>query len=298
MATEASELPLNAIRAFVMIAREGSVTRAAEALGITQSSVSRYLSVLEEYLGEELIKRQGRNTELTDFGRLFASTVSEPLDVIAFTARRMRKRGPSGKNRIIVSSSLPTFAYTMLIPRLQEFTAEAGGAVVDVMISLSQPTSSDGFDVLLTRDLALTEPSDHWDIYQEHLVCVGAPGNIAGMGMEAIRSLPVLTIMSRPDILPAWLKAHGLTVDDINAGARYAHHYLALPALATGKCLLVAPEIVVGGLVREGMLKVVAGSRVPSGMQYSAFAVDRSEAPELARAFCRWLVRLCRAEAV
>lgn len=48
--------------------------------------------------------------------------------------------------------------------------------------------------------------------------------------------------------------------------------------------------------VPGGLLKVVPNSHVPSGMQYHAFAFDRSETPELVRAFCRWLVRLCRKE--
>ncbi|RWD42786.1 LysR family transcriptional regulator [Mesorhizobium sp.] len=298
MGSEVGDVPLNAIRAFSMIARERSVTKAAEALGTTQSSVSRYLAVLEDYLGADLIKRQGRNTELTDFGRLFANTVAEPLDHISFTARRMRRKERQEINRIVVNSSLPTFAYTLLIPNLQEFSNETGGAVVDVMSSLSLPSSTEGFDVLLTRDLALVEPSDHWEIYHEHLVCVSSPRHIGEKGMTAIKSLPILTITSRPDILPTWLKAHGLSSDDIKPGARYDHHYLALPAVTTGKCLLVAPEIIVSGLVRNGLLKVVPGSRAPSGMQYRAYAVDRSDNPELARAFCRWLMRLCRKEAL
>lgn len=298
MGTEVGDVPLNAIRAFAMIARERSVTKAAEALGTTQSSVSRYLAVLEEYLGADLIKRQGRYTELTDFGRLFANSVAEPLDHISFTARRMRRRERQEINRIVVNSSLPTFAYTLLIPHLQEFSSEMGGAVVDVMSSLSLPSSTDGFDVLVTRDLALVEPSDQWEIYHEQLVCVGAPGHIGGKGMTVVRSLPILTITSRPDILPTWLRAHGLSSDDIKPGARYDHHYLALPAVSTGKCLLVAPAIVVSNLVRDGLLKIVPGSRAPSGMQYRAYAVDRSDNPELSRAFCRWLVRLCRNEAL
>ena len=76
-------LPLNAIRAFVMIARESNVSRAALVLGITQSAVSRHLAVLESYLGAKLIERRGRNTTLTDFGRRFAEAVGEPLDAIA-----------------------------------------------------------------------------------------------------------------------------------------------------------------------------------------------------------------------
>ncbi|MQW44735.1 LysR family transcriptional regulator [Sinorhizobium meliloti] len=294
MATSDRDIPLNAIRAFVTIARERSVTRAAKALGTTQSSVSRYLAVLEEYLGADLIERRGRNTELTDFGRLFANTVSEPLDTICFTAQRMRRRGPVDYNRIVVRTSLATFAYTLLIPNLQSFTSEMGGAVVDVTSSLSLPSSADSFDVLITRDLALMEPSDSWEIHNEQLVCVGAPNHVAGKALPIVKSIPMLTITSRPDILPTWLRAMDLSHSDIVTGARVDHHYLALPAVTTGKCLLVAPEIVVSDLVRDGLLKVVPGSRAPSGMQYRAYSIDRSGNPELARAFCRWLVRLCK----
>ncbi|MGY4319404.1 DNA-binding transcriptional LysR family regulator [Bradyrhizobium sp. JR3.5] len=59
MAIEHDEVPLNAIRVFVAIAREGSVTRAASTLGTTQSSVSRYLAVLQDYFGTDLVKRHG-----------------------------------------------------------------------------------------------------------------------------------------------------------------------------------------------------------------------------------------------
>jgi len=135
MAGEEQDVPLNAIRAFVAIAREKSVTRAAKELGITQSSVSRYLAVLEEYLGTELLKGRGRGSELTDFGR----------------------QARAEANRIVVRTSLSTFAYTLVIPHLPAFSAETGGAVVDVMSSLSLPSPSDGFDVLITRDLALVE---------------------------------------------------------------------------------------------------------------------------------------------
>ncbi len=60
MTEDDQDVPLNAIRAFVTIAREKSVTRAAQAMGVTQSSVSRHLAVLEDYLGAKLMERRGR----------------------------------------------------------------------------------------------------------------------------------------------------------------------------------------------------------------------------------------------
>lgn len=56
MAAEHDEVPLNAIRVFVTIAREGSVTRAASTLGTTQSSVSRYWLCYKTTLARILYK--------------------------------------------------------------------------------------------------------------------------------------------------------------------------------------------------------------------------------------------------
>ena len=290
---ERETLPLNAIRVFVTIARGESVTRAAEVLGITQSAASRHLAVLERHLGAKLIERRGRNSALTDFGKLFADAVGEPLDAIAFTVQRMR-RGRTDANRIVVRTSLSTFAYTTLIPNLQAFSDAMGNAVVDLVTSLSAPSLTEDYDVLITRDLTVTEPSDHWELLEENLVCVGRPAMVAGQALDVAATMPMLTITSRPDILPRWLTAMNIEMTQITIGARYDHHFLALPAVTTGQGLLVAPEILVSRLIQDGLLAVVPGSRIPSGMNYRAYAVDRSGNPDLARALCRWLVRLCR----
>ncbi len=290
---EKETLPLNAIRVFVTIAREQSVTGAARVLGITQSAASRHLAVLEAHLGAKLIERRGRKSALTEFGKLLADAVSEPLDEISFAMRRMR-RSSADINRIVVRTSLSTFAYTTMIPNLQTFSGATGRATVDLITSLSAPTLTDAYDVLITRDLTVTEPSDHWELLEEHLVCVGTPKLTGSKGLDLTAAVPILTITSRPDILPRWLTAMGMEPADVTIGARYDHHYLALPAVTTGLGLLVAPEILVRDLVREGMLGILPESRAASGMRYRAYAVDRSRNPDLARAFCRWLVRLCR----
>ncbi|SUA89603.1 Gcv operon activator [Pandoraea pulmonicola] len=287
-------LSLNAVRAFVQIARERNVTRAAKTLGVTQSSVSRHLAVLESYLGAKLVERRGRYSELTEFGRLFAEEVGEPLETILFTAQRMRRRDGQAMNRLVVRTSLSTFAHTLLIPHLQAFSDEMGGAVVDITTSLSMPSSTDGFDVLLTRDLVLAESSDHWDVHEEHVVCVGAPRYTQGRNLDALLALPILAVTSRPDIMPTWLRAMELRTSDVLSGAHYDHHYLALQAAISGRCLLVAPDIFISDLVRQGLLDVVAGTRAPSGMRYRAYAAHRSRNPALAHAFCRWVTRLCR----
>ncbi|QQO35625.1 hypothetical protein JJC00_08600 [Bradyrhizobium diazoefficiens] len=86
---------------------------------------------------------------------------------------------------------------------------------------------------------------------------------------------------------------------DVKAGARYDHNYLALPAVMTGEnAFWWRPEIVVSDLVRGGVLHLVPGSRAASGMQYRAYAVDRSDKTEIARAFLPLAVRLCKKAAL
>jgi LysR family transcriptional activator of nhaA len=66
------------LRHFWMIARHRSVTRAAERLGTSQSTLSEQLTELEGWLGQPLFERRGRQLHLTDAGRIaldYAETI-------------------------------------------------------------------------------------------------------------------------------------------------------------------------------------------------------------------------------
>ncbi len=58
----------NQARAFLATAEEGSLSAAARALGMTQPTLGRQVSALEEELGVTLFERVGRALVLTDAG--------------------------------------------------------------------------------------------------------------------------------------------------------------------------------------------------------------------------------------
>lgn len=61
------------IRAFDAVAREGSFSRAAEVLGVTQPALTIQVKALEERYGMKLLHRDGRRVRLTDVGeRLYS----------------------------------------------------------------------------------------------------------------------------------------------------------------------------------------------------------------------------------
>jgi DNA-binding transcriptional LysR family regulator len=73
---------LRHLRAFVAIADEGNVTRAAARLHITQPALSRTLAQLEAHLGVRLVERSTHHLELTPAGRLFRDRARAALTAV------------------------------------------------------------------------------------------------------------------------------------------------------------------------------------------------------------------------
>jgi LysR family transcriptional regulator, transcriptional activator of nhaA len=81
---------------FWMVAREGTILRAAQKLHIGQPAISTQLRCLEESLGQKLFQKSGRTLELTETGR----TVFRYADEIFSLGREMvdtLKGHPGGK---------------------------------------------------------------------------------------------------------------------------------------------------------------------------------------------------------
>jgi LysR family transcriptional activator of nhaA len=72
-----SSLNFKHLRYFWMVARTGSIAKAAEQLHLTPQSISGQLSEFADTLGVELFRRAGRNLELTDTGRRILSYAEE-----------------------------------------------------------------------------------------------------------------------------------------------------------------------------------------------------------------------------
>lgn len=84
------------LRHFWMIARHRSMTRAAEKLKISQSTLSEQLAGLEDWLGQSLFDRRGRGLHLTDAGRV----ALEHAETIFTTGHELLTRfRQSGQNR-------------------------------------------------------------------------------------------------------------------------------------------------------------------------------------------------------
>jgi molybdate transport repressor ModE-like protein len=71
------------LRLLVEVDRRGSVSAAAKAVGIGQSSASEHLRLLETAAGQRLVERNGRGSRLTESGRVLAASASQALGALA-----------------------------------------------------------------------------------------------------------------------------------------------------------------------------------------------------------------------
>lgn len=72
-------MELTSLRYFKAIATGGHMTRAAQALGVTQPALSAAIKKLEREVGALLLHRTGRGVELTDAGRTFLIHAEEAI---------------------------------------------------------------------------------------------------------------------------------------------------------------------------------------------------------------------------
>lgn len=173
-------IKLRHLRAFLAVAEAGSVTAAAERIGVTQPSLSKTLAELQTMLGGTLLERAGRRTVLSPTGEGFrrqAIQAMQHLDAAADAICPAR-----GGERVSVGV-LPTVAgrffpgaalkYSELRPN-GVIRTETGphayllerlrGSFVDVMVG-RMPAASEmpglSFDWLYDEDIVLAARADH-----------------------------------------------------------------------------------------------------------------------------------------
>ena len=86
-------MDLRALMSFVTVCRLGNITRAAEALYISQPALTRQIQELEQELGCQLLVRSTRSLSHTDNGYLFMLRAQEILDLAKQAKNELSENG-------------------------------------------------------------------------------------------------------------------------------------------------------------------------------------------------------------
>lgn len=123
---------LSAIRSFVEIVDQGSLTRAAENLDLSRAMVSRHLESLERWLGARLLHRTTRRVSLSAAGEEALPRLRQMLDLAADLQAMAGVRRSEATGKLRVTTSL-SFALSVLSQTLVDFQSRNPRIEVDLL---------------------------------------------------------------------------------------------------------------------------------------------------------------------
>lgn len=146
------------IQAFIQIVQHGSMTAAADHLGVAKSAISRRLSELEDRLGVELFHRSTRKLTLTDTGRGFYQRTSRIMDDLEEAELAVSESHRELRGTLKIAAPL-SFGLLHLGPAINDFSALHPQVNVELDFNDRQvDLIQDGFD-LAVRIAALRDSS-------------------------------------------------------------------------------------------------------------------------------------------
>ncbi len=121
---------------FVAVADAGSFSRAAAALHLSQSSLSRQVQLLETEVGQRLLERTGRGAALTDAGVALLGHSRGIFDLMERASTDMHERQAAPRGRVTVGLP-PRVAHVITADLVDRFRAEFPQAAITVVEGLS-----------------------------------------------------------------------------------------------------------------------------------------------------------------
>lgn len=232
---------LNALRAFEAAGRLSSISRAAEELRVSHSTISHHVKGLENALGVQLFERRDRSVVLTETGAALLPVLSESFDAIAAALTAVK---PAANTKALRVTVTPSFANRWLLPNLRRFRAEHSN--IDVQLNSSLNLTDFRRDKI---DIGIRSGTGDWPgvkaelLMPIHMTPLCSPALIAENGpIDSPQALAKYSLL-HADVVAggamdsewrAWLQAAGADNIDCSGGLSLHDPGLALQAAVDG----------------------------------------------------------------
>ncbi|WP_303293635.1 LysR family transcriptional regulator [Marinobacter sp. ST-43] len=259
-----NRLDLNLLHVFDTIYREGSLTRAAKALHLTQPAISHSLARLRDHFSDPLFTRQGNQMVPTPLARRFLESMRPGLNQIqsavnqfhAFDPASQRKTYALGLRDVLESTFLPQLI-SKLAPYPDMEVQSQRVARRDMETQLAAGKLDFAIDVLLP----VSNQTSHELLRQDRLVVLARKGHpviARGLDMASYLEARHILVSSRaegPGIEDFELSRHGA---QRTIRLRCQHYYAACRVVESSDLLLTMPETYARIIAQNTDIEVLA----------------------------------------
>ncbi|MDZ4091013.1 MAG: LysR family transcriptional regulator [Arthrobacter sp.] len=141
-------MELRQLEYFLRVASEGSISRAALSLHMTQPPLSISIAKLEAELGVPLLTRESRGIRLTEAGMYFAEHSERILQDLESLRDDMRNRNIGAAGRVSIAA-VPTITWFLLPHLLERFLASHPATDVSVI----DPPPAKVIEMVLAKEI-------------------------------------------------------------------------------------------------------------------------------------------------
>lgn len=283
-----SRLPLGLLQGFVLVARSGKFSRAAEQLNLTVSALSHQIRNLEERLGRTLFDRGPRGVTLTAEGRQLLDAIGHHFEGIEHALGRYQGRHQDS----VTLSMLPSVASSWLVPRLPRLVAKYPE------LELSQHSSAEviDFDREPTVDCAMRYGLGVWPrtraerLFGEYIVPIASPSLVRRMGGLPDTSLKGWPLLGDPSgRWSDWAAQFGMPLPSRYV-ARFDNTESLQRAVLEGLGVALGRLVMARSLIACGALTVLCKERMRVTEAYYLVYPKRSESHGGVAKFREWLL--------
>ena len=258
-----------ALSALSLFATLGTLTEAAEQLGVTRSALSHRIAELEKRLGVALVRKSGRRIALTEDGERLLSSMGDALDRIEAAVQPFRR--DRGQIRL---STVSTFASHWLIPRIAAFQAQHPKVEVAILTTTrAVDLAEEEVDCAIRHGRGGWKGVDATLLFRETLMPIASPAVAARCKTgtkPGWQGAPPIRARSRFMDWANWQKQ-----DPMLAGRRIKWLTVetraqALDAALAGAGVALMDMAYIGTAVAEGRLRTLAERplRLPTGYYF------------------------------
>lgn len=256
-------MTLEQLRIFIAVAEREHVTRAAEALHMTQSAASGAIAALEARHGVRLFHRVGRRIELTEAGQLLLDQARGIMARVQAAESTLSELGGlrRGTLRLVASQTIASY---WLPPRLANFHRRYPGIELSVAIANTAGAARaviDGSAELGFVEGAIDDPAlARWPVATDQMRLVGrnSPGIVDNAWiMQAPWILRERGSGTRT-VFEEALRSRGVDPAALNVILTLPSNEAILTAIRAGAGYAVLSEMVVGPALEAGAIAGLA----------------------------------------